>query len=524
MGENQKDATTSEPADDDTVADDDDNDNDDDNDVDDDDDDNDDDNDNDDDDDNNDNNDNNNDDNDDDNDDDDDNTPQTACQIIDLTFLPEPDYNSLAKAVQVTTDHPCSLTARISAPDMPGYGVPEQESSPVGTKHGFAFFGLVADTEFTVEVYSADELNSLLGSASFSTDPLPIWVSAPDVVEYTGPAPSPAADWVVITHAGQVLLIDREGRVRFYRNVFAPWTYFPPMSILHVTPDAEIIIAKHDGIWTVRRDGSIEMLYVPNLDDPVFLSYHHQMYFADDLSFTYSLFNQFGPGFECDLTTPTNLAVGDGVVRLDVSGREVWRWSVFDHTDEIPPEDMSPMTCSFFENYFGAGTINWTHANSVYPVPGEDAVIVSFRNINRVVKIDTVSGDVLWQMGPGMDFELESGSWFSIQHDAQILPNGNLLLYDNHYAVTPTWSRGLEIAFDETTFEAQIVWESYTGPSAVLGTIDRLDDGTTLMSTGTACTVEFADQSGNQIWRGHLPGILEILHAETLPSTWREKD
>jgi hypothetical protein len=160
-------------------------------------------------------------------------------------------------------------------------------------------------------------------------------------------------------------------------------------------------------------------------------------------------------------------ALGDRVVELDAQQNKLWSWSTLDHLD--------------------AG--EWPGLNSAVLVAGETQVLVSSRTFSRVYCIQRSTGKVLWAAGNGGTLALESGSdasWFALQHDAQLLPNGHLLVYDNGLPQRG-YSRAVEYALDLTAGTAKQVWQAKGAPdnlwySGGEGSVERWDDGRTLLA------------------------------------------
>ena len=78
----------------------------------------------------------------------------------------------------------------------------------------------------------------------------------------------------------------------------------------------------------------------------------------------------------------------DYLVEATKEGQIVWEWRAWDHLD--PDEYPIP----FIQN----GRSEWTHGNSVAEL-ADGNLLVSFRNISTVVKIDRRPGGVVWQLG-----------------------------------------------------------------------------------------------------------------------------
>jgi hypothetical protein len=126
---------------------------------------------------------------------------------------------------------------------------------------------------------------------------------------------------------------------------------------------------------------------------------------------------------------------------------------------------------------------------------GRGDLLLSVRELDLVLVVDPRTGELKWEFGPGM---------ISRQHDATLLENGNVLLFDNGRASRR--SRVIEV--DPRTQE--IVW-SYDGTpgqrfySAFRGAAQRLPNGNTLI-TGSARGRAFeVTSAGEIVWTYYTP-------------------
>ena len=86
----------------------------------------------------------------------------------------------------------------------------------------------------------------------------------------------------------------------------------------------------------------------------------------------------------------------------------------------------------------------WSHANSLFytpsdPITHQEAYLISYRTVSTIQLVSRATGQVLWSYG---------GQWvLDQQHDATLLPNGDVLLFDNgqYLRGTPSQSKVLEI-------------------------------------------------------------------------------
>lgn len=197
---------------------------------------------------------------------------------------------------------------------------------------------------------------------------------------------------------------------------------------------------------------------------------------------------------------------GDRIVVLDrQTNEEVWSWSTFDHFS----------TLDFDETVMSAplptGEYNWTHSNAVVYNEADNSVYLSTRNLSRITRIDYATGDIIWNAG----FDMPSGetdfgdNLFSFEHGHEVLPNGNVVLFDNgnrrdHMDQTPKTgvSKAIEIEITgNPPSDASIVWE-WTVPAynAFLGDADRQPGGNTLVTTGGVATVVEVDANSQVVW------------------------
>jgi hypothetical protein len=170
------------------------------------------------------------------------------------------------------------------------------------------------------------------------------------------------------------------------------------------------------------------------------------------------------------------------VVEMNRATQEiVWEWEVCNHW--TPRVD-----------YF-----NWSHLNTVEPVPGEEAVLVSSRDQDLVFKVDRNTSDVVWTLGRDGDFDMDPNAWFYRQHAPEVLEDGHILILDNGVREEEAVRTGLmasearehtrvveyELSFDESgePARAEIAWE-YTDEdvfAADRSEADRLSNGNTLI-------------------------------------------
>jgi hypothetical protein len=171
---------------------------------------------------------------------------------------------------------------------------------------------------------------------------------------------------------------------------------------------------------------------------------------------------------------------GDVVREINPIGELVKEWFSWEHLDF--EEDVICPLESHKE---------WTHANSLDVLENGDWLI-SFRLTSTVAIVDYESGDIIWRWGPnqvaeGHDPKKWGPAELSHQHSAQMLPSGNILVFDNgcHRKRSPSYSRIVEIDKDTREF----IW-TYSNPvilafySFMISGCSRLPNGNTLITEG----------------------------------------
>jgi len=196
----------------------------------------------------------------------------------------------------------------------------------------------------------------------------------------------------------------------------------------------------------------------------------------------------------------------DELVELDKKGDAVWIWKYSDHSDEIdslvtgglPPAD---------------GFRDWPHINTCEILPDNPAaagdsrfragnLLLCGRHANAIFIVDRHSGAVVWAWGPG---ELEG------PHMPTMLANGHLLIYDNGHHRAET-ARGYSRVIELDPLSGEIVWqyladppESFYSPSR--GSANRLANGNTLIAESDRGRLFEVTSEGEVVWEYWNPDL-----------------
>jgi hypothetical protein len=192
------------------------------------------------------------------------------------------------------------------------------------------------------------------------------------------------------------------------------------------------------------------------------------------------------------------LQTGSTIEEWDVTKGTMTRLvSLFDLLDPAKDRrtDSDTKTGFFWQGSQGqyAGiTEDWTHANSLSILP-DGNILMSIRHLDQVIAIKPDFSGIAWRLGgPSSDFSFPNpADQFFHQHYAHMLPNGNILLFDNGN-LRPAdqggqYSRALELKLDFNEKQATKVWEYRNNPdlyASAVGSVNRLSNGNTVVDFG----------------------------------------
>lgn len=150
-------------------------------------------------------------------------------------------------------------------------------------------------------------------------------------------------------------------------------------------------------------------------------------------------------------------ALGFVVQEFDADRNVIFQWNSNEH---IHPGD------SYVGYPYHPASFDYCHGNTIEEEP-DGNLLLSFRNLDAVYKIDRQTGEILWQLGGKFsDFSFANDGGFSGQHDVRRLPNGNVAMFDNaNMAAPPQQSRAVEYHLDTVQWVATKVWEYRYSPA-----------------------------------------------------------
>lgn len=314
-----------------------------------------------------------------------------------------------------------------------------------------------------------------------------------DLPRYEAGGTDPAPGYVVFAAGAYGLVIDNTGRVVWYRR----FPNGPGLSFM----------AQPNGRYAARpatpepgdQEPWIELDPLGNVTRTLGCALGLQPRLHDMIA---------APGGDywllCDETRTMDLTPFGGVAgarvtgtaaqHISATGALLFHWSPFDHF-EITDVDPAERT---------GANVNWTHGNAI-DLDADGNLVLSFRNLGEITKIDARTGAVLWRLGGRRNqftFDGTSMPAFARQHSARALAPGELVLLDN--LGDPSESRAERYALDEASRSARLIHSYGSTPGVVTqigGSVQALAGQRTLVSFGTAGRVEEYDASGRIVWR-----------------------
>ncbi len=297
-------------------------------------------------------------------------------------------------------------------------------------------------------------------------------------------------------------LIDETGRL------VHTWHYPDSRNWDHVTllPDGDLLLVGADGEDRPGQGVADELRYAMRLD------WHSRVRWKRALTAHHDI--ELTPGGELLTLTfhrrpiravhPQIETRDDRLTLLTIEGNPSEHRSLYDMIAAKP--DVFPLQTVGPERKGGKAWIDLFHCNSIDwmhqpelaqrdPLYGLRNVLVCFRHQDRIAVFDWDQSTLVWAWGQG---ELDG------PHDAQVLPSGNILVFDNGLA--RGWSRVIEIE----PLTRKIVWE-YRAPqpkdfyTASKGSNQRLANGNTLITNSDNGHVFEVTRDGQVVWEFYVP-------------------
>ncbi len=225
----------------------------------------------------------------------------------------------------------------------------------------------------------------------------------------------------------------------------------------------------------------------------------------------------FNP-IRCDLTSVhgsrSGAIVDTAIEQIDMkTGLVRWEWHSLDHVGAEESEVEAP-----------SNTMPWDyfHINSIDPEP-DGNVLISARSTWAGYQLQRGSGKILWRLGGNKSsFAMGPGTKVAWQHDARMLPDGELTFFDDG-ANPPihSQSRAVRIKLDLKHRRAQLT-KAYTHSDPPLlaasqGNAQTLSDGNMLVGYGGSPAISEFAKDGSLLFDAQLPLDMSFYRAFRYP-------
>lgn len=199
----------------------------------------------------------------------------------------------------------------------------------------------------------------------------------------------------------------------------------------------------------------------------------------------------------------------DVVIEIDAVGRVLWEFSFREHWRELVELSGLPTPVRYGIRRPDGGLQmlrqgDWTHTNTIEILPETPLgrrdprfragnLVFSCRSLDVIGVIERPAGRIVWAWGAGV---------LDGQHQPTMLPNGNILVFDNG-----TY-RGYSVVREIEPPSARTVWEYQAGDaffSPYRSGVQRLPGGNTLVCESDAGRIFEVTPAGRVVWDYYSP-------------------
>jgi hypothetical protein len=212
--------------------------------------------------------------------------------------------------------------------------------------------------------------------------------------------------------------------------------------------------------------------------------------------------------------------VFDGEIQeLTPSGAVVWKWNSKDH---IPPSESTTRSARFRPD--GRSGYDVFHLNSV-SLDAKGGLVISARHTDSLYRIERPSGKVSWKLGGTKTPESLKvvgdplSPTFGRQHDARVMPDGTITVYDNRSHIGPP--RGVRFKVDLAAHRAtwlEQVTEPNVRSSGAEGSARVIAGGNWVVSWGGSHVISEFTPSNRLVWRLRLDHDLTNYRVTPIPA------
>ncbi len=307
----------------------------------------------------------------------------------------------------------------------------------------------------------------------------------------------PGINLITLCKISQAVLVDANG------NTLKTWSLSPSRRWSHciLTPTGDLYALGADNVTPPQRHVSAAARYLAHFNWQGELVAKHKLPVHHDVELQPNG-NVLALTFDSRIIPDIHKTIitrDDAIAEITPDGKVVNRLSLYDAltnaTDGFKLQEVAPKKWgrSQIIDLFHANSIETMHRKALAdknPLFDLDNILVCIRHQDTIAMISRKSGKAIWTWGQGE---------ISGPHDAMVLDNGHILLFDN--GLGRDWSRIVEL--DPVT--KMIVWEyRASNPTDFYtksrGSSQRLPNGNTLIAESEKGHAFEITQDGEIVW------------------------
>jgi hypothetical protein len=415
--------------------------------------------------------------------------PPTPPTIVAASVAPNPN-NVLSAIVTVRARDAATIKIRFHPTNDVEAWSETPSVTPVDDDDvSLPVFGLYSARRHILQVVAESEAGGIATlDLSLTTGALPSVIP-----HYSAGGTSPTPGYVAFSVASFGVVIDNTGRVVWYHQFGeSPFLNFQPHRMGHYVAGSS---AAHPGgpfteinpLGTTTRSigcaGGLQTRF-------------HELRAEADGSFW----------LMCDESRRMDLSNMGGareanvngtvIQHISAAGERLFQWNALDHFSITDLESSAR----------SGANVNFTHGNAI-DIDGDGNLLISFRALSELTKVDPRTGAVLWRMGGTRNqfsFEGMTLPAFARQHGLRSAGGGQLIILDN--LGDPELSRGERYEFDEGARTVRLAKAFVPARPVVTllgGSTQQLPGGRLLVAYGSGGHVAEYDADGNVVWQIH---------------------
>ncbi len=407
----------------------------------------------------------------------------------------DPNLNTpLAALLTLSTNIPTRINLEITS-NKKSWTVDLKKLAIV---HEIPVLGFRPDTTHTIQVHAisdAGDRTTFKELLTVTTDPLPEGFPSINVTSQPSKMESGYTLVEVIPEGSKnkefgalIIIVDHAGEVVWYTtgSRFTDVRQLANGNLIFLVGNKVRIINMVGDVIKEWRASRVKRKKKPK-GTVATRSFHHELFPMDNGNFLVLSVEKKNilnfPTSEKDANAPKEktLVAGDLVVEFDPDGNIVNSWSML---NMLQPQRIGFGSLGGYWNSIlrGKKTKDWSHGNAVTHQPDDDSIIVTLRHQDATVKFSRKTGELIWILSPHENWDKERFERYLLksktdekyffpyhQHAHEVMPNGNLMLYDNgSYGASPfnrqprrtrSFSRAVEYKINEETKQAEIAWQ-----------------------------------------------------------------